>query len=213
MSRLAKLVVVVFVALCSGCAGTVVPLGSRGPAPAGAARTIEAEACGFQLLLLIPININGRAERAYRRLEAQAAGDFITNVQVRERWIWGFTGTSYCTALRATAIRVAGQASGAAVMPPAAATSPVMPAVERAEPVAPPADIAVPAAPLAPAGAGLPVATSLKAQPRSGSETLAVVPAGTVVSPSGGVRNGEGEWIYVQYGAESGWMLKPGAAR
>lgn len=213
MSRLTKLVVVVWVALCSGCAGTIVPLGSRGPAPAGTARTIEAEACGFQLLLLIPININGRAERAYRQLEAQAAGDFITNVQVRERWIWGFIGTSYCTALRATAIRVAGQASGAALMPSAAAPPPVMPAVERAEPVAPSAAIAVPAASAAPAGAGLSAAASLKAQPRSGSETLAVLPAGTVVSPSGGVRNGEGEWIYVQYGTESGWMLKPGAAR
>lgn len=89
MSRLTKLVVVVFVALCGGCAGTVVPLGCRGPAPVGAARTIKAEACGFRLLLLIPIYIDGRAERAYREFEEQAAGDFITNVQVRERWIWG----------------------------------------------------------------------------------------------------------------------------
>lgn len=93
--------------LLTACAGTPVSLGTRinGSIPAGAQRTIEAEACGFQLLLFIPISINSRAERAYQELEAKAEGDFITDVQVKERWSYGFVGTRYCTALRAKAVK------------------------------------------------------------------------------------------------------------
>jgi len=72
--------------------------------PTGESRTITAEACGFQLLLFIPIAINGRLESAYGMLEAKAGGDFITDVEVQERWTYGFVGTSYCTELRAKAI-------------------------------------------------------------------------------------------------------------
>ena len=94
-------------ALLAGCAGTPVQLGSpvSGPLPAGQSRTISAEACGFQLFLFIPIAINGRLAAAYSALEAKAGGDFITDVEVQERWTYGFVGTSYCTELRAKAIR------------------------------------------------------------------------------------------------------------
>lgn len=90
----------------AGCSGVPVALGTRSSVsvPGGAARTITAEACGFQLFLFIPIGINGRMESAYRELEKQAAGDFITDVEVQERWAYGFVGTSYCTALKAKAI-------------------------------------------------------------------------------------------------------------
>ena len=91
----------------TACAGTPVLLGTHvaGPIPDGTERAIEAEACGFQLLLFIPININDRAQRAYYLLEGQAGGDFITDVQVEERWTYGLVGTAYCTALRARAVR------------------------------------------------------------------------------------------------------------
>lgn len=94
-------------AIIAGCSGVPVALGTRSsvPMPNGAARTITAEACGFQLFLLIPISINGRMERAYQDLEQQAGGDFITDVEVQERWVYGFVGTSYCTALQAKAVR------------------------------------------------------------------------------------------------------------
>jgi hypothetical protein len=93
--------------LLAACAGTPVSMGTRvtGPIPTGTERTITAEACGFQLFLFIPININSRAERAYQALDEQAGGDFITNVQVQERWTYGFVGTQYCTVLRAKAVR------------------------------------------------------------------------------------------------------------
>lgn len=95
-------------ALLAGCAGQAVQLGSRvsGPIPKGQSRVITAEACGFQLLLFIPIAINGRMASAYAELERQAAGDFITDVEVQESWGYRFVGTQYCTELRAKAISV-----------------------------------------------------------------------------------------------------------
>jgi hypothetical protein len=64
-------------------------------------REISSEACGFQLLLVIPIMTNGRAERAYTELLAKAQGGYITNVQSEESWFYGFVGTGYCTKLTA----------------------------------------------------------------------------------------------------------------
>jgi hypothetical protein len=92
--------------LLAACAGAPVSLGSRvsGPVPSGPARDLTAEACGFQLLLFIPIAINSRMARAYLQIQAQAAGDFITDVKVREEWTYGFVGTLYCTTLQARAI-------------------------------------------------------------------------------------------------------------
>lgn len=104
-----RVLAVLIPTLLSSCSSAPLAVGTRGDAPAavGTGRVIEAEACGFQLLLFIPISINNRAERAYRDLERQANGDTITDVQVRERWIYAFVGTNYCTAFRAKAIRKA----------------------------------------------------------------------------------------------------------
>jgi hypothetical protein len=66
-------------------------------------RHISGEFCGFQLLWLIPIKTNGREARAYTELLAQARGDYITDIQIEERWFYGFVGTGYCTKLTATA--------------------------------------------------------------------------------------------------------------
>lgn len=107
MKTLFKFVIAIGVALAiAGCAGTPVKLGTQSstPVPKGTAREISSEACGTQLLLFIPIMINGRLDRAYRELEAQAGGDYITDVQMQERWTYIFVGTNYCTALHAKAI-------------------------------------------------------------------------------------------------------------
>jgi len=102
-----QLAIIAAATLLGACAGTPVSLGTRvsGSKPVGVERVITAEACGFQLLLFIPISINDRMERAYGSLQAQAAGDFITDVQVQESWGWRFVGTSYCTTLQAKAVR------------------------------------------------------------------------------------------------------------
>lgn len=200
MKTLARSVIAGAVALCAACAGTPVSMGTRGTPPPGASRIIKSEACGFQLLLLIPIAVNNRAERAYRLLEAQAAGDFITDVRVRERWIWGFVGTTYCTILQAKAIHAGGPAwtapSGGA---DAAAPAPAMPAP-------PPAPVVAPVvAPPPPPG---PAAAPLKAQPKLASETIGTVPAGVVLAPEGTVTNSDGSWQYVKYGGVAGWIRR-----
>lgn len=118
--------------LLAGCAGTPVNLGPHPYAPplAGQARDLEAKACGFQLLLLIPIAINSRQERAYRQVLAQAGGDYVTDVQWKDEWFYGLVGTSYCTTLRAKAIR-------AAPLPPALPAAPESPPVQPATPPVP----------------------------------------------------------------------------
>jgi hypothetical protein len=94
-------------AILSGCAGVPTTVGSKVNAslPTGTAREISGTACGFQLLLFIPININDRLQKANAQLTAEAAGDFITDVQIQESWSYGFVGTSYCTTLKAQAIK------------------------------------------------------------------------------------------------------------
>jgi len=66
-------------------------------------RAVSAEACGFQLLLFIPIKTNSRAGRAYAALRAQAGPDYLTDVEVQETWTYGLVGTQYCTVMRGTA--------------------------------------------------------------------------------------------------------------
>lgn len=92
----------------AACSGTRVDLGDRVATPppqsGGKTRELDAKACGFQLLLVIPINVNDRLERAYQILRGQAGGDMITNVRMQETWTYAFVGTVYCTNLNATAI-------------------------------------------------------------------------------------------------------------
>jgi len=66
-------------------------------------RRLSASASGFQLLLLIPISINNRHERAYRALLAQAGGDYVTDIKIEESWTYALVGTVYKTTLEAMA--------------------------------------------------------------------------------------------------------------
>ena len=105
----ALLVILVCFILFAGCAGRPVNLSSsstktdRATVDFSKGREITAKASGFQLLLLIPIQIHNRHERAYKGLVEQAKGDYITDVKVQESWAWGFVGTAYITTMKATA--------------------------------------------------------------------------------------------------------------
>ncbi len=89
-----------------GCSGTPIHVKSIDPRLYEKAkdegREITASASGFQLLLLIPIEINDRQERAYGLLKAQAGGGYITDVKIKESWTYGFVGTVYTTTMSAT---------------------------------------------------------------------------------------------------------------
>jgi hypothetical protein len=91
--------------LLTACAGTPVTLKSFPASEVNQAsgRAISAEACGFQLLLLIPISINSRLERAYEELKEKAGYDNIANLSIEESWKYAFVGTVYCTRLEAIA--------------------------------------------------------------------------------------------------------------
>ena len=69
----------------------------------GKGRKISASASGFQLLLLIPISINSRHERAYRILLAQAGSDYVTDIKINESWTYALVGTVYKTTIEAMA--------------------------------------------------------------------------------------------------------------
>lgn len=139
-------------AILTACAGAPVNLGPHpyAPPPAGNVRQVQAKACGFQLLLLIPIAINDRQERAYNTVLAQAGGDYVTDVAWKDEWFYGLVGTGYCTTITATAIRAATVALPA---PPAMAPAPAEPGAAAVPAEAPPAPEATPAAPRVPATA------------------------------------------------------------
>jgi hypothetical protein len=92
-------------AMLSACSGAPVQLGPELNVKYDSTqpRQISADSCGFQLLLVIPIDINGRALRAYERLKAQAQDSYITDVKVTERWYYALVGTVYCTEMQALA--------------------------------------------------------------------------------------------------------------
>jgi hypothetical protein len=66
-------------------------------------RRIRAQAAGFQLLLVIPINVNSRQARAWEQLKQYAGNDYISDVTITERWTYGYVGTAYTTIIEAMA--------------------------------------------------------------------------------------------------------------
>ena len=95
--------------LLSGCTGTPVTLKSYSAKEISLAnsRPISAEACGFQLLLFIPISTNTRLERAFSELQEKAGNDLIANLGINESWTYALVGTVYCTKLDAIAYQKA----------------------------------------------------------------------------------------------------------
>jgi hypothetical protein len=92
-----------------GCAGNPIRFGANGPnfdrtnVDYSKGREITASAGGFQLLLLIPININNRHERAYQQLLGMAGRDYITDIKIEESWTYALVGTVYTTTIKAMA--------------------------------------------------------------------------------------------------------------
>ncbi len=105
LSKLRLLAILVLIIFSAGCAGKAVQIESIADQAydASKGREVETSASGFQLLLLIPIMINSRQERAYQALRNMASDDHvITNVRVQESWTYAFVGTVYKTTMRAT---------------------------------------------------------------------------------------------------------------
>lgn len=105
MKWFASIVCCVALALLAGCSSTPLkfPSVSAQDLDLKSGREISGKSCGFQLLYLIPININGRFEDAYSDLMGQAGREVVANVRTEESWFYAFVGTGYCTKLMATA--------------------------------------------------------------------------------------------------------------
>lgn len=109
ISRFASAALVASSLLLAACTGTPIKTGAADQqvdidsVDFSKGRKISASASGFQLLLLIPININDRHERAWQALQGYAGGDYLTDIRVEESWTYAFIGTVYKTKMEAMA--------------------------------------------------------------------------------------------------------------
>jgi hypothetical protein len=88
-----------------GCSGTTlrIPNVPEHAYDQSRGRPVSAEASGFQLLLWIPIGVNGRHQDCYRALQQQAPGHYLTDVMVQDSWTYAFVGTVYTVRMKAMA--------------------------------------------------------------------------------------------------------------
>jgi hypothetical protein len=99
----------IIIALClviTSCAGQPVKFNelSEQKYDATKPKMVTASACGFQLLLVIPININTRARLAFDSLISKAGVDYVVkDIKVQEKWYYALIGTVYCTEFEGTA--------------------------------------------------------------------------------------------------------------
>jgi hypothetical protein len=106
-NRLSRcLMVALCLAVLSACSSTPVKINEevdQAEIDMTKGRHLRAQAAGFQLLLVIPINVNSRQARAWEQLKQYAGADYISDVRITERWTYGYVGTAYTTIIEATA--------------------------------------------------------------------------------------------------------------
>jgi hypothetical protein len=106
---LATLVILGTLVILAACTGTPIRVGtenqqiSRDEIDFSKGRHLTADASGFQLLLVIPISINDRQQRAYQTLISKAGNDYLSDVRTKESWTYALIGTVYTTTMEATA--------------------------------------------------------------------------------------------------------------
>lgn len=97
MMSAARITLVALVTACVACTGPRIKIA---PEPAGEYRTTttgRGSACGFNLFGVIPIAVNGRAQRAYDEALHTTGGVGLVDVKVTERWYYAVVGNIYCT--------------------------------------------------------------------------------------------------------------------
>jgi hypothetical protein len=84
-------------ALCAACSGSLAKIAPEPPAGYTTTKIGSGSSCGMNLFGLIPLGVNGRAQRAYDAALKGAGGSGLTDVKVTERWYWVYVGNVYCT--------------------------------------------------------------------------------------------------------------------
>lgn len=103
-SILKPCIVICLSVLILACAGKTTRFNNEDPSHFDMTRggPVKAEACGFQLLSIIPIATNDRQQRAVNDLHNR--GDYyFGEIRVQEYWAWALLGTVHCTKILATA--------------------------------------------------------------------------------------------------------------
>lgn len=110
MNKTLRLIVATATLLLGACTSLPAELGSRSNQPLppknAVARDIEAQACGWRVII-ISKGVKDHAARAYQELLAQARGDYIAEVQVEQTWTNAIVYREWCTNLKAKAYRTA----------------------------------------------------------------------------------------------------------
>jgi hypothetical protein len=89
-----------------GCSSGAVKIGPRPPANPTLLSTAHGSACGFLLLNLVPMGVNGRVEKAYRQAQVAIGERDVTDTKVTDSW-WAIplVGTFLCTEIEETAVQ------------------------------------------------------------------------------------------------------------
>jgi hypothetical protein len=100
----AVLVIAIMLSM-SACASSPSTLGSTSSQnfEESKGRKVSSRACGFMAAGFIPIVINNRFGRAQNALLRAAGDDYVTDVNLMERWTYAVVGVVHCTHLEATA--------------------------------------------------------------------------------------------------------------
>ncbi len=78
------------------------------PKPTGKYKSLgegQGTGVGFMLLGFIPINQNGRFQRAYSQALDTMGGDAMVDIDFRERWFWTPAGNGYITTISGEVVK------------------------------------------------------------------------------------------------------------
>lgn len=104
-----KHIVSIFLAffISAGCSSGWIQLsnGVDKPPANGKKAVFSESACGFNLLGFIPISINDRYARAWKRLNNLTQDAFIEKIIAEESWTYAYVGTVYCTEITVNVVR------------------------------------------------------------------------------------------------------------
>jgi len=89
-----------------GCSSGPVTVAPRPPMTPSLLGSAKGSSCGFLLLNLVPMGVNGRVDAAHAEAQAALGTNEVVDVRVRERW-YGLPliGTVLCTDIEQTAAR------------------------------------------------------------------------------------------------------------
>jgi len=97
MRYAARIALGALAAACVACTGPQIKIAPQPPAEYRTTTIGHGSACGFNLFGVIPIAVNGRAQRAYDEALQTTGGMGLLDVKVTERWYYAVVGNIYCT--------------------------------------------------------------------------------------------------------------------